>query len=125
MSSSGTEAALVEVTMPQMGVSVADGTIAEWKKQPGDWVEADETICEVTTDKIDVEIPSPASGRLARVIAEPGETVAVGAPIAQIDPAAKPGEAHPDEHEGPAAEAAQRARPEAAGNGSGEADRSG
>ena len=56
MSSSGTEAALVEVTMPQMGVSVADGTIAEWKKQPGDWVEADETICEVTTDKIDVEI---------------------------------------------------------------------
>ncbi len=98
MSSSGTEAALVEVTMPQMGVSVADGTIAEWKKQPGDWVEADETICEVTTDKIDVEIPSPASGRLARIIAEPGETVGVGAPIAEIDPGAKPGQAHPDEH---------------------------
>jgi 2-oxoglutarate dehydrogenase complex dihydrolipoamide succinyltransferase (E2) component len=103
MSSSGTSA-LVEVTMPQMGVSVADGTIAEWKKQPGDWVEADETICDVTTDKIDVEIPSPASGRLARIIAEPGETVAVGAPIAEIDPAARPGEAHPDEHEEAAAE---------------------
>jgi 2-oxoglutarate dehydrogenase dihydrolipoamide succinyltransferase (E2 component) len=104
MSSSGTETAVVEVTMPQMGVSVADGTIAEWKKQPGDWVEADETICEVTTDKIDVEIPSPASGRLARIIAEPGETVAVGAAIAEIDPGAKPGEAHPDEHHSEAKE---------------------
>jgi len=113
MSSSGTSAnpaasgreaeeaagSYVEVTMPQMGVSVADGTIAEWRKQPGDWVEADETICEVTTDKIDVEIPSPANGRLTRILAEPGETVPVGAAIAEIDPAAKPGEAHPDEHE--------------------------
>jgi 2-oxoglutarate dehydrogenase dihydrolipoamide succinyltransferase (E2 component) len=130
MSSSPTESTLVEVTMPQMGVSVADGTIAEWRKQPGDWVEADETICEVTTDKIDVEIPSPASGRLARIIAEPGETVAVGAAIAEIDPGARPGEAHPDEHEpGVASTAAGPAAPgreaeEAAGNGS-EVDRSG
>ena len=45
--------------MPQMGVSVAEGTIVEWRKRPGDWVEADETVCDVTTDKIDVEIPSP------------------------------------------------------------------
>ena len=104
MSSSPTETA-VQVTMPQMGVSMAEGTIAEWRKQPGDWVEADETVCEVTTDKIDVEIPSPASGRLTRVLAEPGETVAVGTAIAEIDPAAKPGEAHPDEdHPPPAAE---------------------
>ena len=51
--------------MPQMGVSVAEGTILEWRKRPGDWIEADETICDVTTDKVDVEIPSPASGRLA------------------------------------------------------------
>src|SRR5947208_11521684 len=98
MSSSSTETA-VQVLMPQMGVSMAEGTIAEWRKQPGDWVEADETICEVTTDKIDVEIPSPANGRLRRILAEPGETVPVGAAIAEIDPAAKPGEAHPDEHE--------------------------
>ncbi|MGZ6709483.1 MAG: biotin/lipoyl-containing protein, partial [Solirubrobacteraceae bacterium] len=46
--------------MPQMGVSVAEGTIVIWHKQPGDWVEADETICEITTDKIDTEVPSPA-----------------------------------------------------------------
>jgi 2-oxoglutarate dehydrogenase complex dihydrolipoamide succinyltransferase (E2) component len=97
MDSSVTETK-VEVTMPQMGVSMAEGTIAEWRKQPGDWVEADETVCEVTTDKIDVEIPSPASGRLARIVADPGETVAVGAVIAEIDAAARPGQAHPDEH---------------------------
>jgi pyruvate/2-oxoglutarate dehydrogenase complex dihydrolipoamide acyltransferase (E2) component len=84
--------------MPQMGVSMAEGTIAEWRKQPGDWIEADETVCEVTTDKIDVEIPSPASGRLERILAEPGDTIAVGTAIAEIDAGARPGEAHPDEH---------------------------
>jgi pyruvate/2-oxoglutarate dehydrogenase complex dihydrolipoamide acyltransferase (E2) component len=97
VSSSRTEAK-VEVTMPQMGVSVADGTIVEWRKRPGDWVEADETICEVTTDKVDVEIPSPAAGRLDRILAEAGEEVAVGSPIAEIDAGASAGEAHPDEH---------------------------
>ncbi len=96
MSSSPTEA-LVEVLMPQMGVSVADGTLLEWRKRPGDWVEADETIADVTTDKVDVEIPSPASGRLARLIAEPGQTIPVGAPLAEIDTGAQPGEAHPEE----------------------------
>ena len=90
---------LVVVAMPQMGVSVADGTVLEWRKQPGDWVEADETIADVTTDKVDVEIPSPASGRLARIVAEAGETVPVGGPIAEIDSTAKPGQVHPDEHE--------------------------
>ena len=52
--------------MPQMGVSVAEGTVVEWRKQPGDWVEADETICEISTDKIDTEIPSPAAGPARR-----------------------------------------------------------
>jgi 2-oxoglutarate dehydrogenase dihydrolipoamide succinyltransferase (E2 component) len=95
----GTQAAsMVEVTMPQMGISVAEGTITEWRKRPGDWVDADEVICEVTTDKVDVEIPSPASGRVERLLAEPGQTLAVGEPIAEIDPSAKPGEAHPEEH---------------------------
>ncbi|MGI8462173.1 MAG: lipoyl domain-containing protein, partial [Solirubrobacterales bacterium] len=69
-----------------MGVSVAEGTILEWHKRPGDWIEADEIVCEITTDKIDVEIPSPASGRLARQLAEPGTMVAVGEPVAEIDP---------------------------------------
>jgi 2-oxoglutarate dehydrogenase E2 component (dihydrolipoamide succinyltransferase) len=80
-----------------MGISVSEGTIVEWRKQPGDWVEADETLAEVTTDKVDVEIPSPAAGRLAKLIAEPGETVAVGEPIAEIDGGATAGEPHPKE----------------------------
>jgi 2-oxoglutarate dehydrogenase dihydrolipoamide succinyltransferase (E2 component) len=98
VSSSPSEGTLVAVTMPQMGVSMAEGTIAEWRKQPGDWIEADETVCEVTTDKIDVEIPAPASGRLERILAEPGDTITVGTAIAEIDAGARPGEAHPDEH---------------------------
>ena len=89
---------LVEVTMPQMGVSVAEGTIIEWRKQRGDWVESDETICEISTDKIDTEIPSPASGRLVRILVEAGKTVAVGTSLAELDVQAKPGEPHTDEH---------------------------
>ncbi len=77
--------------MPQMGVSVAEGTIVEWLKRPGDWVEADEIVCVVTTDKVDVEIPSPASGRLERILVEPDETVAVGTPLAEIDAGATAG----------------------------------
>jgi pyruvate/2-oxoglutarate dehydrogenase complex dihydrolipoamide acyltransferase (E2) component len=90
-------AGVVSVEMPKMGISVSEGTILEWRKRPGDWVEADETICDVTTDKVDVEIPSPANGRLAKIVAEPGDIVPVGEPIAEIDSAAKPGESHPAE----------------------------
>jgi 2-oxoglutarate dehydrogenase E2 component (dihydrolipoamide succinyltransferase) len=71
--------------MPQMGISVSEGTILEWRKAVGDPVEADETICDVTTDKVDVEIPCPATGVLARILAQPGETVPVGESIAEID----------------------------------------
>jgi pyruvate/2-oxoglutarate dehydrogenase complex dihydrolipoamide acyltransferase (E2) component len=97
VSSSPTDT-VIQVVMPQMGVSVAEGTIVEWTKRPGDWVERDETVCLVTTDKIDVEIPSPAPGRLERILVEPGDTVAVGTLLAELDSAAKPGEAHPEEH---------------------------
>jgi 2-oxoglutarate dehydrogenase E2 component (dihydrolipoamide succinyltransferase) len=83
--------------MPQMGISVAEGTIVEWRKRPGDWVEADEPVCDVSTDKVDVEIPSPAAGRLARLLVEPGETVEVGTVLAELEADAKPGEAHPEE----------------------------
>jgi pyruvate/2-oxoglutarate dehydrogenase complex dihydrolipoamide acyltransferase (E2) component len=95
---SSTTDAMVEVTMPQMGVSVSEGTILEWRKRPGDWIEADETICDVTTDKVDVEIPAPASGRLQEILVEAGKTVEVGTPIAWIDGGAQPGQAHPEEH---------------------------
>jgi 2-oxoglutarate dehydrogenase complex dihydrolipoamide succinyltransferase (E2) component len=83
--------------MPQMGVSVAEGTIVEWRKRPGEWVEADEPICDVSTDKVDVEIPAPASGRLERILVEPGETVSVGTVLAELDTAAESGAAHAEE----------------------------
>ena len=82
MSSSATS---VSVQMPQMGISVSEGTILEWRKAVGDPVAADETIADVTTDKVDVEIPAPAAGVLARILVEPGDTVPVGEVIAEID----------------------------------------
>jgi 2-oxoglutarate dehydrogenase dihydrolipoamide succinyltransferase (E2 component) len=98
VSSSPTDTAgAVEIVMPQMGVSVAEGTIIEWRKRPGDWVEADETVCVVTTDKVDVEIPSPGAGRLGEIIVPEGDTVDVGTTLASLDTGAKPGEAHPEE----------------------------
>src|SRR3954469_16066557 len=84
--------------MPQMGVSVAEGTIADWKKKPGDWIERDETICEISTDKIETEIPSPAAGRVTEILVEVGVTVPVGELLARIDTGSKPGQAHVDEH---------------------------
>jgi 2-oxoglutarate dehydrogenase E2 component (dihydrolipoamide succinyltransferase) len=67
-----------------MGVSVAEGTVVAWHKQPGDWVESDEAIGEVSTDKIDTEIPSPASGRLVEILVPIGTTVDVGVTLARI-----------------------------------------
>jgi len=99
VSSSRTET-LVEVTMPQMGVSVAEGTIVGWRKQPGDWVEADETVCDISTDKIDTEIPSPASGRVVEILVDVNQTVTVGTPLARIDTGAQPGQAHAVESNG-------------------------
>jgi pyruvate/2-oxoglutarate dehydrogenase complex dihydrolipoamide acyltransferase (E2) component len=83
--------------MPQMGVSVAEGTIVEWRKRVGDWVEADEAIVEISTDKVETEIPSPASGRVAEILVEPGATVDVGTVLCRLDVDARPGEAHVDE----------------------------
>ncbi|MEO8690658.1 MAG: dihydrolipoamide acetyltransferase family protein, partial [Solirubrobacteraceae bacterium] len=83
--------------MPQMGVSVAEGTVVEWKKQPGDWVEADEIIASISTDKIDTDVEAPASGRVQEVLVEVGATVDVGVVLARIATDAKPGEAHASE----------------------------
>ena len=83
--------------MPQMGVSVAEGTLIEWHKRVGDWVEADETICEISTDKIDTDVPSPASGRVVELLVAENETVPVGTALARIETSAVPGEAHPTE----------------------------
>ena len=86
MSSSPPET-LVEVTMPQMGVSVAEGTVTAWRKRPGDRVERDEPVAEISTDKVETEVPSPAAGTLVEVLVEEGETVQVGVVLARIEPA--------------------------------------
>src|SRR4051812_21085057 len=74
----------VQVTLPQMGESVTEGTVLEWHKQEGDRVEADEVIVEVSTDKVDAEVPAPASGTVAKIHAAEGDTVQVGAVLAEI-----------------------------------------
>src|SRR6478735_6137089 len=74
----------VDVVMPQMGVSVSEGTVTRWLKQEGDQVEADEPLLEISTDKVDTEVPSPASGVLTKIVVGEDETVAVGAELAVI-----------------------------------------
>src|SRR3954447_1549578 len=74
----------VEITMPAMGESVSEGVILEWAKQPGDPIEADETIVEISTDKVDAEVPAPASGVMEEILAQPGDTVNVGQVIGRM-----------------------------------------
>jgi pyruvate dehydrogenase E2 component (dihydrolipoamide acetyltransferase) len=74
----------VDVVMPQMGVSVSEGTITRWAKQVGEHVNADETIVEISTDKVDTEVPSPSSGIVTEILVAEGETVDVGTRIAVI-----------------------------------------
>lgn len=75
----------IEVPMPQMGESIAEGTVSRWLKQPGDAIERDEPILEISTDKVDAEIPAPAAGVLSQVLVAEGETVEVGTVVAFID----------------------------------------
>ncbi len=79
-------AELVDVVMPQMGESVSEGTVLEWLKAAGDPVAADETIVEISTDKVDAEVPAPQGGTLAEVLVQAGDTVAVGQVIARLAP---------------------------------------
>jgi 2-oxoglutarate dehydrogenase E2 component (dihydrolipoamide succinyltransferase) len=92
----------VDVVMPQMGVSVSEGTITKWLKQEGEQIEADEALLEISTDKVDTEVPSPASGVVTQILVPEGETVEVGTKLAVIG-----GEG------GAGAEAPQAAEPEA------------
>src|ERR1700748_2631653 len=78
--SSGT----VQVVMPAMGDSVSEGTILEWHKQEGDQVSQDETIVEISTDKVDAEVPAPTTGTVVKIHAAEGDTVRVGAVLAEI-----------------------------------------
>src|SRR5260370_15678274 len=83
----GTETG-VDVVMPQMGVSVSEGTVTKWLKHEGEQVEADEPLLEISTDKVDTEVPSPASGTVTQILVQEGETVEVGTKLAQIGGAA-------------------------------------
>jgi len=75
----------IEITMPEMGESVSEGTVLEWHKQPGDEVSEGETIIEVSTDKVDAEVPSPASGVLAEALVRPDDVVKVGQALGRLE----------------------------------------
>src|SRR5262249_31131570 len=76
--------AVTEVVMPQMGVSVSEGTITRWLKSVGETIQADEPLLEISTDKVDTEVPSPGSGIVAEILVQEGETVEVGTLLARI-----------------------------------------
>jgi 2-oxoglutarate dehydrogenase E2 component (dihydrolipoamide succinyltransferase) len=113
----------VDVVMPQMGVSVSEGTITKWNKQVGETIEADETLLEISTDKVDTEVPSPASGVVSEILVQEGETVAVGTLLARIGGdggGSAPADAPPEPPEPPTQPAADAANA-AAGEGQGTA----
>ena len=97
----------VDVVMPQMGVSVSEGTITKWLKQEGEQIEADEALLEISTDKVDTEVPSPASGVVTQILVPEGETVEVGTKLAVIG-----GEGGASAEAPPAAEPEAPAAPE-------------
>ena len=77
--------AQIEVAMPQMGESVVEGTVEKWLVKEGDVVAEDQPLCEISTDKVDTEIPSPGAGRIAKLLVQEGQTVPVGAQLAIIE----------------------------------------
>ena len=78
---------MIDVVMPQMGESIVEGTLTKWLKKPGERVERDEPLFEISTDKVDTEIPAPAAGTLSEVLVEEGKTVAIHTVVAKIDEA--------------------------------------
>ena len=100
------------IDLPHVGESVVEGTIGKWLKKPGDRIERYEPLVEVVTDKVTMEVPSPVDGSLLKILAEEGQTIPMGAPIAEVETAdgesapAKPVEASPSAAEAPAASAA-------------------
>ena len=110
----------VDVVMPQMGVSVSEGTITKWLKSEGEAIAADESLLEISTDKVDTEVPSPASGVLQQILAQEGETVAVGTKIAVIAPEGAEVEAEAPP-EPPTQQAAQEAEEASGAEGEGPA----
>jgi 2-oxoglutarate dehydrogenase E2 component (dihydrolipoamide succinyltransferase) len=108
--------ATIDVIMPQMGESIAEGTLSRWIKKAGEAVKRDEPIFEISTDKVDAEIPAPAAGVLSEILVQEGQTVAVQTVVARIDTEAAAGAAKPapTRSEGPAAPAPAAPAPEPA-----------
>src|ERR1039458_2655485 len=84
MATDTTAQRMIDVVTPAAGESVTEGTILEWHVKVGDFIKADDTIVEISTDKVDLELPSPASGTVSEILVEEGETVTVGQVIARI-----------------------------------------
>src|SRR3954469_6383893 len=99
----------VDVVMPQMGVSVSEGTITRWLKKEGEQVEADEPLLEISTDKVDTEVPSPAAGVLTQILVQEGATVDVGTKLGQIGGSAGAAPSAPEPQPEPEAPATQEA----------------
>src|SRR6516225_8461537 len=78
---------MTDVVMPQMGESIVEGTLTKWLKKPGERIERDEPLFEISTDKVDTEIPSPAAGTLSEILVEEGKTVGINTVVARIDEA--------------------------------------
>jgi 2-oxoglutarate dehydrogenase E2 component (dihydrolipoamide succinyltransferase) len=76
---------MIDVVMPQMGESIVEGTLTKWLKKAGDRVERDEPLFEISTDKVDTEIPAPSAGVLKELLVEEGKTVAINTVVARID----------------------------------------
>src|SRR5579872_4868052 len=109
-----------DVIMPQMGESIFEGTITKWLKKPGDSVQRDEPLFEISTDKVDAEIPSPAAGTLKEIKVAVGATVSINTIVAVIDDgsaAAAPTPAAPKQEAAPAKQEAPAAAPAATGSG--------
>ncbi|MEO5800339.1 MAG: 2-oxoglutarate dehydrogenase, E2 component, dihydrolipoamide succinyltransferase [Gemmatimonadales bacterium] len=103
--------ARIDVIMPQMGESITEGTMSRWMKQVGDAVKRDEPIFEISTDKVDAEIPAPTAGTLAEILVKDGETVAVGTIVARIETDAAAAASAPSASAGPPATAAAAPAP--------------
>src|SRR5438445_9914131 len=105
---------MADITMPQLGETVTEGTITKWFKQVGDQISEDEVLFEVSTDKVDSEVPSPVSGYVAEIRVPEGETVDVGAVLAVISdaPPADGAAPAPQQEQEPPADAEEAAEPE-------------
>src|SRR6478736_3403184 len=84
MATGTTAEQIIDVVTPAAGESVSEGTVLEWRVKVGEFIKATDTIVEISTDKVDVELPSPASGTVTEILVEEGDTVTVGQVIARI-----------------------------------------